>query len=103
VPIPTLIVKAASDAYPGLTANEYVCLRAATLAGIYTPTFDLSHDGNLLVLERFDAVQKADGSMCLPVIFTDVGADPRRLRETPVRVGTHLLRTGFNRHRQVKR
>lgn len=29
VPIPTLIVKAASEAYPGLTANEYLCLRAA--------------------------------------------------------------------------
>ncbi len=59
VPIPTLIVKAASEAYPGLTANEYLCLRAATLAGIETPTFDFSHDGKLLVLERFDTVMKA--------------------------------------------
>ncbi|HMO48270.1 MAG TPA: HipA N-terminal domain-containing protein [Rubrivivax sp.] len=38
IPIPTLIVKAGSEAYPGLAANEYLCLRAASLAGIRTPT-----------------------------------------------------------------
>ncbi|HYP31416.1 MAG TPA: HipA N-terminal domain-containing protein, partial [Burkholderiaceae bacterium] len=51
IPIPTLIVKAGSDAYPGLAANEFLCLRAAQLAGIETSVFDLSHDGQLLVLE----------------------------------------------------
>ena len=34
VPIPSLIVKAASPAYPGLAANEYLCLSAAGRAGI---------------------------------------------------------------------
>lgn len=54
VPIPSLIVKAASEAYPHLAANEFLCLSAAQRAGITTPTFDLSHDGQMLVLDRFD-------------------------------------------------
>ncbi len=63
IAIPTLIVKAGSDVYPGLAANEYLCLRAAQLAGIKTSVFDLSHDGQLLVLERFDAVVAEDGTV----------------------------------------
>lgn len=82
VPIPTLIVKAASEAYPGLTANEYLCLRAATLAGIETPTFDLSHDGKLLVLERFDTVMKPDSSV-ERLGFEDIAAlTGQRVRDT---------------------
>jgi serine/threonine-protein kinase HipA len=54
IAIPTLIVKAASPAYPGLAANEFLCLSAAQRAGIVTPSFDLSHDGQVLVLDRFD-------------------------------------------------
>lgn len=82
VPIPTLIVKAASDAYPGLAANEYLCLRAATLAGIDTPVFDLSNDGKLLVLERFDAVLKKDHSV-ERLGFEDIAAlSGQRVRDT---------------------
>lgn len=58
VPIPSLIVKAASPAYPGLAANEYLCLHAARRAGIDVPAFDLSDDGQLLVLDRFDIVER---------------------------------------------
>lgn len=54
IPIPTIIVKAASPAYPGLAANEYLCLKAASAAGIETPVFDLSNDGQLLLVDRFD-------------------------------------------------
>jgi serine/threonine-protein kinase HipA len=54
VPIPTLIVKAASPAYPSLAANEYLCLSAAQRAGIEVPGFDLSDDGQMLLLDRFD-------------------------------------------------
>ena len=54
IPIPTLIVKAASPAYPGLAANEFLCLTAARHAGIQTPGFDLSDDGQMLVIDRFD-------------------------------------------------
>ncbi|MFP5473277.1 MAG: type II toxin-antitoxin system HipA family toxin [Gammaproteobacteria bacterium] len=63
VPIPSLIVKAASPAYPGLAANEYLCLSAAKRAGIDVPTFALSHDGQMLVLDRFDLVVHADGTL----------------------------------------
>lgn len=61
VPIPSLIVKAASPAYPGLAANEYLCLSAARRAGITVPGFELSHDGQMLILDRFDLVLDANG------------------------------------------
>lgn len=61
VPIPSLIVKAASAAYPGLAANEYLCLTAAREAGIETPSFALSDDGQMLVLDRFDLLIQDDG------------------------------------------
>ena len=61
VPIPSLIVKAASAAYPGLAANEFLCLSAAKEAGIETPTFALSDDGHMLVLDRFDLIVHEDG------------------------------------------
>lgn len=54
IPVPTMIVKAGSESYPGLAANEYLCLSAAKLAGIETPSFDLSEDGQMLVIDRFD-------------------------------------------------
>jgi serine/threonine-protein kinase HipA len=63
VPVPSLIVKAAGPAYPGLAANEYLCLTAAQRAGILTPTFALSDDGQLLVLDRFDLALTADGRL----------------------------------------
>lgn len=58
IPIPTLIVKAGSEAYPGLAANEFLCLTAARHAGIQTPGFDLSDDGQMLVIDRFDIDEK---------------------------------------------
>jgi len=61
IPIPSLIVKVASPAYPGLAANEYLCLQAARRAGITTPECALSDDGQMLVLDRFDLVKTADG------------------------------------------
>jgi serine/threonine-protein kinase HipA len=61
VPIPSLIVKAASPAYPGLAANEFLCLTAARESGIETPTFELSDDGQMLVLDRFDLVVHDNG------------------------------------------
>ncbi|CAM4154162.1 type II toxin-antitoxin system HipA family toxin [Roseateles saccharophilus] len=54
VPIPSVIVKVASTAYAGLAANEFLCLSAARRAGILTPGFDLSHDGHMLIVDRFD-------------------------------------------------
>jgi serine/threonine-protein kinase HipA len=54
-------VKAASPAYPGLAANEYLCLSAARGAGIAVPTFALSDDGQMLILDRFDMVIHDNG------------------------------------------
>jgi len=54
IPVPRLIVKAGSAAYPGLAANEFLCLSAAQRAGILVPGFELSDDGQLLVIDRFD-------------------------------------------------
>ncbi|MES9822676.1 MAG: HipA domain-containing protein, partial [Candidatus Thiodiazotropha sp.] len=42
---------------PGLAANEFLCLSAARRAGIETSDFDLSDDGRLLLLDRFDLDQ----------------------------------------------
>lgn len=61
VPIPSLIVKAASPAYPHLAVNESLCLTAARRAGISVPEFMLSDDGQMLVLDRFDMVEHSDG------------------------------------------
>lgn len=63
IPIPSLIVKAASAAYPGLAANEHLCLRAARAAGISVPEFALSDDGQMLILDRFDMVMQANGTV----------------------------------------
>jgi len=54
VPIPSLIVKFGAASYPGICANEYLCLRAAHRAGIRTAEAALSDDGELLVIDRFD-------------------------------------------------
>lgn len=53
-PIPNLIVKTSGDDYPGLVANEYLCLRVAARAGLPVPRHELSDDGALLVIDRFD-------------------------------------------------
>jgi serine/threonine-protein kinase HipA len=59
--IPSLIVKAGSPDYPHLAVNEYLCLTAASRAGIAVPAFALSDDGQLLVIERFDLVAHDNG------------------------------------------
>lgn len=49
-----LIVKSWGDDYPQLALNEYYCMRVARLAGLTVPRFDVSRDGRLFVMERFD-------------------------------------------------
>ena len=60
VSAPNVIIKTEGARYPGLSANEWMCLTAARHAGLAVPQFDLSADGHLLVLDRFDIL--ADGS-----------------------------------------
>ena len=69
VPVPNLIVKTGSPAYPGLAANEFLCMTAARRAGIHVPAFDLSDDGSMMILDRFDL--REDGTR---LGFEDVAA-----------------------------
>jgi len=46
--------------FPGLAANEYLCLRAAQVAGLVVAKTDIATDGRLLIVERFDL--RSDGS-----------------------------------------
>ncbi len=54
IAVPNLIVKAAGADYPGLAANEFLCLEVATRAGLEVATHALSDDGQLLLVDRFD-------------------------------------------------
>ncbi len=51
---PNVIVKTEGTRYPGLCANEWMCLTAARCAGLAVPEFALSEDAKLLVIDRFD-------------------------------------------------
>ena len=51
---PNVIVKTEGMRYPGLCANEWMCLTAARCAGLSVPNFALSDDAKLLVIDRFD-------------------------------------------------
>ena len=46
--------------FPALAANEFFCLQAARAAGLPVPAAQLSADGQVLIVERFDL--KPDGS-----------------------------------------
>ena len=54
IPIPNVLVKAGGADYPGLAANEFLCLEVARLAGLTVPRHELSDDGALLLIDRFD-------------------------------------------------
>lgn len=54
IPVPNVLVKAAGADYPGLAANEFLCLEVARRAGLPVPEHQLSDDGTLLLIERFD-------------------------------------------------
>lgn len=61
------IVKASGRDYPGLAINEYLCLYAAQMSGLETNRAELSDDGSVLVLHRFD--KNTEGR---PLGFEDV-------------------------------
>jgi serine/threonine-protein kinase HipA len=48
------IVKSWGDDFPQLAANEYFCMTLAKETGLNVPEFDLSQDGRLFVIKRFD-------------------------------------------------
>lgn len=49
-----LIVKSGRQQYPGLAANEFLCMTMASEAGIPVPDFYLSRNRELFVMKRFD-------------------------------------------------
>ncbi|HLO64043.1 MAG TPA: type II toxin-antitoxin system HipA family toxin [Azonexus sp.] len=53
------IVKTGRPDLPGLAINEYLCLSAARRCGLHVPEIELSADGNVLAIRRFDRM--ADG------------------------------------------
>lgn len=55
-----LIVKSWGNDFPQLALNEYYCMRVAKLAGLTVPRFDVSADGRLFVMERFDVTERGD-------------------------------------------
>lgn len=56
----THIVKFSDDNFPGLSANEYFCMKAARRAGLDTAECEMSDDGEALIVKRFDT--RPDGS-----------------------------------------
>lgn len=49
-----LIVKSGRQEYPGLAANEFLCMSIAKESGLAVPEFYLSHNKELFVMQRFD-------------------------------------------------
>lgn len=50
------IVKTGRPDLPGLAINEYLCLSAARRCDLHVPEIELSADGNVLAIRRFDRV-----------------------------------------------
>ncbi|MEX1214646.1 type II toxin-antitoxin system HipA family toxin [Saccharospirillum sp.] len=48
------IVKSWGDDFPELAANEYFCMSLAKAVGLPVPDFNLSADGQLFIMKRFD-------------------------------------------------
>lgn len=53
----THILKASTRDFPYLAVNEYLCLKVFEAAGLAVPVVTLSADGELLLVERFDAAK----------------------------------------------
>jgi len=66
---PELIVKSGRDDYPGLAANEFLCMSIAKEAGMPVPDFYLSKNKELFVMQRFDRTTAG-----APIGFEDMAA-----------------------------
>ena len=58
LPHENYILKSAGRDFPGLAVNKFFCLTAASKAGLKTPEFYLSDNGELLVVKRFDVTDE---------------------------------------------
>ena len=64
-----LIVKSGRQQYPGLAANEFLCMSIAKESGIPVPQFFLSKNKELFVMRRFDRTVQGQ-----PLGFEDIAA-----------------------------
>ncbi len=62
-----LIVKSGHQEYPGLAANEFLCMSIVKASGLEVPEFYLSSNKALFVMQRFD--RTPDGT---PIGFEDM-------------------------------
>lgn len=56
------IVKVETRDFPGIALVEHLCLNVARFAGLGTPSHQLSRDGRVLVVERFDLSEAKSGA-----------------------------------------
>lgn len=66
---PDLIVKSGRQEYPGLAANEFLCMSIAKESGLVVPEFYLSNNKELFVMQRFDRTPAG-----IPIGFEDMAA-----------------------------
>ncbi|MDP1654520.1 MAG: type II toxin-antitoxin system HipA family toxin [Hylemonella sp.] len=69
IPTADLIVKSGRQQFPGLAANEFLCMTMAKEAGIPVPEFYLSKNKELFVMRRFDRTPQGT-----PIGFEDMAA-----------------------------
>jgi serine/threonine-protein kinase HipA len=62
-----LIVKSGRQEYPGLAANEFLCMSIAKESGLEVPEFYLSRNQELFVMQRFDRTPEGT-----PIGFEDM-------------------------------
>ena len=62
-----LIVKSGRQEYPGLAANEFLCMSIAKESGLAVPEFYLSKNQELFVMQRFDRTPEGT-----PIGFEDM-------------------------------
>jgi serine/threonine-protein kinase HipA len=74
IPVPDLIVKTAGADFPGLAANEYLCLSAAKAAGLQVPVFALNDDASMLLIDRFDLASTSGDAATQRLGFEDIAA-----------------------------
>jgi serine/threonine-protein kinase HipA len=54
------IVKTGPTRYPGLEINEYLCLEVARRANLTVPASELSRDGQIIAVRRFDRPESGE-------------------------------------------
>lgn len=70
IPTDTHIVKASLPDYPWLAINEHLCLQVCRRAGLETANTELSGDGRLILIRRFDLAPETNA----PLGFDEVCA-----------------------------